>query len=287
MKDHHVNSTGIMFLRHQFIKESRRLKLYGRLNHNLFTTKQLLLPGITVDIGLKTKQAEFCLIRAPGVDEEYKIVINECKLWVRRVLFRETALRRVDNMLARGYIAKYPYTETRTHNFTIHRGSHSWTSQVPVSLGPKQPQRLFFVITDAESIDGAWENNPMVFPAAKYKLSQLEFKDLDSPLMYKPYKLDFDNEDCNRAYTDFVRIATDGIKTGRLPGITDMDFKGQYGIFALDNIPPNANIIISAKFKEEVPKNLCGIVFVQYDTYFTYNKYAEVQPAGYRPHRLQ
>ncbi len=282
MKDR-ADHPSFMLMRHQFIEGSRRLKLYGRLNYNFFTTKQLLLPGIDIDINLQANGAEFCLIRSPDVEEEYKMVINDCKLHVRHVLYRETALVKMNKLMSTGHIAKYPYTETVVHNLLIPAGSASWTSTYTLGFGPQKPQRVYFTITDVASVGGSWENNPMVFPAAKYKLCQLEFCDRDIPLMYMPYKFDFDKQDYGRPYSDLLRIATEGQKTGHSPGINANDFMGDYGIFAIDNIPHDTNMIIKARFKEVTPCHLCAMIFVQYESYYIQEKSGNIKGRSHHP----
>ena len=212
------------------------------------------------------------------------MVINECKLSVRRVLYRETMLSEVDKLMSTGHIAKYPYTETKVHLLSIPAGSTTWTSTVDLSLGPQKPQRIYVAITDHESIDGSWENNPMVFPASKYKLCSLEFYDRDSPLMCKPYKVDFDEQDCNRPYADLLRIATDSYKTGRCLGINSNDFMGDYGVFAIDNIPPDTRLTLNTRFKEATPAHLHVMVFVQYESYFIQGKSGHINPRSHHPH---
>jgi hypothetical protein len=59
------SSDALMYMRHKhFIKGSKRLVLYGRLNHNLFTTRRPLLPGISAEIYLKGSRNDFCLIQS-------------------------------------------------------------------------------------------------------------------------------------------------------------------------------------------------------------------------------
>ena len=267
-------------IRHRFIEGSKHIKLYGQLNHNLFTTKQLLLPGITIDIRLNGTNAEFCLIRAADKTDKYKVVINECKLNVRRVLYNETILNHVNKLMAKGYVAKYPYTETAVHTFSIPQGSTTWRSPV-FPIGPSKAQRIYFAIADSDCIDGSWECDPMVFPAAKYKLNYVQFYDNNEALMYKPYEPDFENENCSKSYAALIRIATDSLKTGRCPGIDINDFANDYGIFAIDKVLPTANMTIRARFKEATPELLLGLVFTQYDTYFAYEKSGAIKTPSY------
>ena len=264
--------------RHWTIAKSRHLKLYGQLTHNFFTTKKLLLPNIDVQIILKPNSAENCLIRTnemvfgSKVPDTYKIVINECKLVVRRAVFYEHIYRRVDRLLAMEIPAKYPFTMTKPFFFNIGKGFRSWRQSIP---GGGTPNRLYFVICDEDSINGKnWENNPMIFPAAHYKLSRLRFYINEKPLLDKPFEMDFDKNDYAESYMSLVQT-TPAFSTGKEIGIRGQDFAGNYGVFCCDNIRPDnsGELVIEVNFGEELPNSIIGVVFQQYDQCYTYSKH--------------
>jgi hypothetical protein len=276
------SNDAFMYMRHKhFIKGSKRLVLYGRLNHNLFTTKRPLLPGISIEIYLKGSRNDFCLIQSDKTDQKYKIVNNDCKLNVRRVQFREIILDSMDKLMDKGVIAKYPYTETKIHIFQVPKGAYHWKSLM-FGFGSLPPQRYYFTFVEAKSMTGDWKNNPMVFVMAKYKVKYVQFLNNGAPLLDKPYELDFENNTCNKAYTDFVRVATNGLTTGRVPGITIAQYMDSYGILAFDNMPMHGNLEIVTKFAEETPRSLIGLLFTQNDRYFSYSKKKDIMPPHHR-----
>jgi len=258
-------------IRHDYIAGSKRLKLYGRLNYNLFTAKRYLLPNVNISIDMTGNSSEYCLIRTKGITDKYKVVIHSCKLNVRHVNYRETFRNKVEKHLSAGGIARYPYTRTTLDTFQIPKGVTVWRSPT-FGLG-KWPKRAYFAICESEAVFGkSWEANPMIFPASEYKLNYVQFYNNGDPLLLNAYEPDFENKNCNKSYMSLVQTVRDSRKTDCEPSISCRDFVGQYGIFGIDSLPNNGVITIETHFKDEIPRGLNGLLFVQYETCFTIDK---------------
>ena len=264
-------------IRYQYIQGSRRLKLYGRLNHNAFTTKRLLLPNMSVKIEMNRTCPAFSLIRTPGAQDKYKIKVHSIKLEVQHVVYKESILELLNDH-SMNHVAHYPYTKTEMMRFEIPMGSSEHTS-LQYSIA-KMPKRAFFTVIEPESLNGRnWENNPMTFHAQHYGVNYVQFySDHNKELLHRPYEPDFENENANRSYTQLVRIASDGFHTGCTPGLTNTDFLGPYGLFAIDNLPKYGRLTVKVGFSKPTPRLLHGIIFVQDDASFTvHGKYGKVE----------
>jgi len=255
-------------IRYQFIDGSKRLKLFGRLNHNVFTTKRLLLPNVSVQIRMKRSSSAYCLIRTIGMPDEYKVVVHNCALHARRVLFKESILEKLKKYSTNN-IARFPYTKTSVIMYDIPQGMVTWRTPLQ-SAGPLA-RRAFFAISEPASINGNnWENNPMIFPASHYEVNHIQFySDHEDQLLHKPFKPDFANENANRSYAALVQAATDGFRTGCAPGLSCNDFVRQYGLFAVDDLQNYGAVNVEVGFKKETPKPLIGLLFFQGEDYFS------------------
>ncbi len=268
-------------IRHKFIKESKPVKLFGRLNHNVFTTNRLLVPNMTVQIKMRRSDDRFCLIRSDGVEDKYKIVFQSCKLNVRRVLFYDSILDQLRKH-AKNHVAKFPYTQTKMDIFQIPQGSSSMQTVAIEQNSTRLPKRAYFTICEAESINGnSWANNPMIFPAGKYGVNYVQFfSNYDNNILQKAYEPDFANNNTNRSYAAFVQAATNAFRSGQLPGLTCDDFQGQYGLFAIDKLSYSGDLSVKIGFKQPTPRLLTGVLFTQRDAYFTINGASGVMNDG-------
>ena len=260
---------------HQYIKESKPLTLFGRLNHNGFTTTRYLLPNTQVDIKLIRNPPEFCLIRKVGPKDKYKVVVSSCKLRVSHLLFHEPALDELSRALS-GRVAMYPYIKTTPFRFEIPVGTRMHRS-LSFTWGP-MAKNAYFVICDHDSLNGrSWENNPMTFPASQYKVNHVQFYCDNKPIMDEPYEVDFNNQNISRVYNELVQIVTDGHKNGKTPGVTYDDMLGQLTIFpAPQNLPYYGSLTVEVGFKKPTTKMLNGLLFLQYDANFTLSKSGEI-----------
>ena len=262
-------------VRHDFIAGSKRVKLFGRLNYNLFNVKRPLLP-CRMEIEMFKNSPEFCLIRSKGVTDEYKVVIHSCKLNVDRVVYRKDFLSEMKKLMSDGCVTKFPYTKTESHTFDIPKGTRIWRS-IDLLMPIPRPKRAYLVICEADSVYGNnWENNPMVFPAARHHVNYVQFYHTNTPLLEKAYEPDFKNMNCNKKYAALLKVATNAFKTGVVPGITPDDFVGMYSIFAIDTDLEHGDINIEIKFDQETSQALRGILFTQRDACFTMDKSGNV-----------
>jgi hypothetical protein len=261
-------SPNIVGLRHSCIGGSKPLKLYGNLNHNGFTTSRYLLPTVTADIVLQRNPPEFCLIRNKDIEDEYKVVISDCNLFVKHVVFHEDAMEQVQKALI-GRVARYPYTKMSMVQFDIPAGATMWRSN-PFFAGPK-PKQVYFAICDRDSLQGRnWENNPMIFPASHYGVNYVQFYSGDNDkIMHQPYKPDFENENIGREYYELLRQATENFKKRETIMLSSDDFAGQYGIFALQSMPDYGDLQVEVGFKKPTPCQLAAVIFIHEDSDFT------------------
>ena len=158
------NNTGFGNRKAQ-IARSREVEMMGQLNVDLFLQDRLLPPGVDFKIKLIPSKSAFNLLCANQANQanpqEYKSVITQASLFVRKVKLNPAVSLAIEKVLARGITAKYPFKRQSMKVFSIPQGQLSHT-QDNLFLG-QNPTRLFISMVDTEAYNGLWDKNPFHF----------------------------------------------------------------------------------------------------------------------------
>jgi hypothetical protein len=282
--------------RHAWIAKSKYLTLLGRLTDNFLTTKNLMIPNVPISIVLHRTPSHFSLIRTtvpttepptPPYTNTYKINIKNCTLIARRVKLNEPTFNHLESQLARGAAAKYSYFDTVARTTQISIGSDHWRGRN--MFNGRLPSRVLLGVCDhLGTIGSDWENNPMIFPSAHYGVNYIQFYADERPLLKRPYRPDFKNEDTSRSYIGLLEAAR-VLQTGSAIAINTKLFNGNYGLFGLDLAADGTNLTHTEKkgnfdieigfasnIKTRKDKTLCGFLIGEFPSICTIDKNCQV-----------
>ena len=147
--------------RKEKIARSREVEMMGQLNVDLFLQDRLLPPGVDFKIRLIPSKASFNLMCANQANQEFKSIITQASLFVRKVKLNPAVSLAIEKVLDRGITAKYPFKRQAMKVFSIPQGQLSHT-QDNLFLG-QNPTRLFISMVDTEAYNGLWDKNPFHF----------------------------------------------------------------------------------------------------------------------------
>ena len=128
----------------------------------------------------------------------------------------------------------------------------------------------------SDSMDGSWSSNPMIFPAAQYKVNYVNFYVDGRPIMARPYEPDFKNANSQRSYMGLLEAAR-VLNTGKEIAMDNNLFQICYGIFGLDlsadgsclTRTEHGILSVEVRFAEKTPKVLTGLLFAAFPSMLT------------------
>ena len=115
--------------RHAFIKKSKSVELIGPLHNDLFFQPKHLLNGVDMRVKLIRTKPDFCLMSATE-NAAYKIVIQDCSLFVRKVRVAPSVKRRNDSAAG----PPLSGTDTATHHHRLRQQQGIQRQLQPQSL---------------------------------------------------------------------------------------------------------------------------------------------------------
>ncbi|XP_019617759.1 PREDICTED: uncharacterized protein F54H12.2-like [Branchiostoma belcheri] len=144
--------------RANMIRESRELDLVGPLHVDLFFQDRYLLSKVDVKIKLHRAKHKFSLMSQGG--EQYKVVITEASVFLRKVNLLPTYQLSIESRLNKE-TAKYPLRRIKVKPFTISQGNHT-VSNDNLFLG-QVPKRVVIALVDNAAFQGSYGTNPYNF----------------------------------------------------------------------------------------------------------------------------
>ena len=219
------------------ISRSSEVEMMGPLNVDLFLQDRLLPPGVDFKIKLIPSKSSFNLVCAQANPQvEYKSIITQASLFVRKVKLNPAVALAIERVLDRGITAKYPFKRQSLKVFSIPQGQLSHT-QDNLFLG-QNPTRLFLAIVDTEAFNGLWNKNPYNF-----KTHDLNYVGLYLDGKQIPAKALTPNFDTNHYLRSYFGLM---MSLGLTPSCTSnigsnfidySDFANGYTIFGYDMSP--------------------------------------------------
>ncbi|XP_071503404.1 uncharacterized protein F54H12.2-like [Diadema antillarum] len=145
--------------RHAFIKKSKSVELIGPLHNDLFFQPKHLLNGVDMRVKLIRTKPDFCLMSATE-NAAYKIVIQDCSLFVRKVRVAPFVMLGHAKALEKG-TAKYPVRRVTCKVLSVPRGEMT-LQQDHLFLG-QIPQRIIIGCVNNKAFNGSYSHNPFNF----------------------------------------------------------------------------------------------------------------------------
>jgi hypothetical protein len=182
-------------VRHNLIKDSDSVEMYGPLHVDLFSQPKYLLPLVPIRIRLYTSSPEFSLMCTNSA-AKLKVEIQEASLWIRRVQVSPQVELAHARTLAMGHNARYPVRRGIVEQVSIGVGQRTITKDQ--FFGGKVPVRMVMVMMGNEAVHGSLTHSPWNFQ--HFDLQTLELSLNNEPVSGTPMALDFTKGLYMRAY---------------------------------------------------------------------------------------
>ena len=255
--------------RHSYFTDGRNVDLLGRLHADLFYQQKYIPNDVTLRIRLIRSPNNFCLMSSTP-NENYKIHISECKIYVRRVKISPSVFVAHAKALEYGS-AKYPIHRIICKTYTVPRGNLD-SCQENVFAG-QLPTRLVIGCVDNDAFNGNYEKNPFNFK--HYNMSQLKVYLDGQQQTVRPLELNFANSQYVTAYMSlFTGTGKQFEDAGN--GIHRDDYARGYTLYAFDltpdlseddhfNLVREGNVRIDMKFSVALPNTINVIVYAEFE----------------------
>lgn len=197
-----AGSNNGLFVRSQFIADSKILDLQGPVFHDFFQLPRYMLNQVDVKLKLYRSSPAFSLLSGEATPD-YKIDILDIYLLTRKIKVTPSVIYGHNEMLTQTN-AKYFYPKTETRIQSIFGGSTTfhWEN---LFQGQK-PSKVIVGFVKSASTSGNYITNPFDFLNCNATSICLYADGL--PVMGNPLKLDFNNgSSVTRAYTNLLILA--------------------------------------------------------------------------------
>ena len=180
--------------RHEICVKNNAFELIGKPHVDVFNVKKYLLPGVEIRIRLSRGKNAFSLM-CKNKNSDYKIVINEAKLFLRKVKVSPEASLAIEKRLKLSN-AIYPLVRTECKVFHIPSGTMTYT-QDNLFTG-QQPKRMTIALVDNVAYNGTYNKNQFSFD--HFNLNKLIVYIDGERVPWAELKLAYDNNQYLQAY---------------------------------------------------------------------------------------
>src|SRR5215470_9220857 len=203
-------------------------------------------------------------------NEVYKLLITECKLFVRKIKLSPSVFMAHARILQEGH-AKYPIRRVVCKTFTVPAGNLNFSHE---SLFTGQlPTRLVVGIVDNESFCGSYRRNPFNFK--HYGLTQLALYMDGQQQHIKPLDVDYDHGLYMPAYLSLFG-GTNKLFRDEGLDINRSEYPQGYSLYAFDltpdlaesdhfNLSKEGNVRLDAKFSRALLNTVNVICFAEFE----------------------
>ena len=255
--------------RRAYISGGKTVDLLGRLHSDLFYQPKYLPNDVTIRIRLIRSKHNFCLMSATP-NENYKINIKDCKIYVRKVKLSPSVFVAHAKALEHGN-AKYPLHRAVCKTFTVPAGNLD-CSQENLFSG-QLPTRLVIGCVDNDAFNGSYGKNPYNFK--HYNLNKLKVYLDGQQQSIRPLEPDFAHDQYISAYmTLFTGTGKQFVGEGNQ--IHRDDYAKGYTLYAYDltpdlgeddhfNLIKEGNVRVDMKFGVALPNTINVIVYAEFE----------------------
>ena len=247
---------------------SKEVEMMGRLHCDIFQQDRYLLSGVEMNLKLIRTPETFHLM---GDTDDYKTIITEASLFVRKVRLNPAIPLEHNTQLSRGSHAKYPVRRGVVTTFTIPQGNQS-INKDGVVLG-QLPRRLVVGLVSNKAFNGVMGSSPFQFQP--YNLNYLTLYVDGEQYPSKPLTPDYVTGQYLRAYMSLFE-GTGMMNADRGHGINRGVYKEGYVLYAFDLTPDMAegghvdpikhgSLRMDIHFKAALTQTVNVIVYAEYD----------------------
>lgn len=255
--------------RHAFFAEGNTVDIMGRIHADIFYQQKYLLNDVTMRIRLVRNRNNFTLMSSTP-NENYKISITDCKIFVRKVKLLPSVFVAQARALE-GATAKYPVRRVICKTFTVPTGNLDCSHENIFS--GQLPTRLVLGCVDNDAFNGSYEKNPFNFK--HFNLTQLKVY-MDGQQHYvRPLELNFDARQYITGYMSLFS-GTGMHYSDEGNGINRDEYGQGYTLYAFDltpdlaeadhfNLIKEGNIRVDMKFSAPLANTINVIVYAEFE----------------------
>lgn len=271
--------------RNKYIKAGVEVEMCGKIHSDIFALSRHLLNGVDLKIKLIRSKNPFCLM-SPEAGADYKVIITNCFLRVRKVKVSPSVLLKHASLL-RMESAKYPLRRVECKSFTISQGNLSHT-QDDAFLG-QIPKRIVMGIVDTDAFNGSFKKNPFNFKNCGLNSVGVYLNGEQIPT--PPLNLKFSSTSEGKIIQGYYSLLTGmGMLSGDrgLP-ISREEYGKGYTLFAWDMTPDlssdydhfcdlnKGNVRIELKFESALTNTVNVILYGEYDNILEITEQRSIQ----------
>ncbi|KAJ8029813.1 hypothetical protein HOLleu_29306 [Holothuria leucospilota] len=266
--------------RSRFTNGSKEVELIGRLHSDIFCQEKYLLSGVDLRLKLTPSKDSFVLMSS-GQDPEYRVMLQQVSLFVRKVKIAPSVLIAHAKALDKD-TAKYTVRRVQTKILSVPAGNFS-LNEDHVFLG-QLPKRIVIACVDSDAFNGSYTKNKFHFKHNKINNLALHYDGVQIPT--KPLKPQFDMDDgAAHSVRSYFTLCTGTHKNYRdeSVGISREDYPAGYTLFAFDltpdlsdgghfNLVKEGNLRLEMNFAEALPRTINVIVYAEFDNVIEIDK---------------
>ncbi|XP_066297290.1 uncharacterized protein F54H12.2-like [Branchiostoma lanceolatum] len=269
--------------RTQFTQRSNVVDMVSPLHIDMFFQDRYLINNVDMKIKLQRSKNQFCLMSSE-VNPNYKVVIMEAALFVRKVKLSSSYRLSIDNQLVRAS-AKYPIRRVEVKAITVPRG-HLTTSTDNVFLG-QIPRRVVVTLVENTAFQGSYATNPFNFH--HFNLNYIGLNIDGETVPHKALTPSFaEGAFVKSYYTLFGPTEKLGRDTGN--HISREDFDKGYAFYGYDltpdlctsgqghfNVVKHGNVRLELHFAEALENTVVVLVWAEFENLIEINNHRNVQ----------
>jgi hypothetical protein len=259
--------------------------MVGRPHLDFFAQTRYLLPAIDVRLQLHRSPEKFYLLcDAAGVANEYRFVITQAKLLVKKCTILPQILSAHLRHLDAGSRACYPLRSVEMKSYTLPQGTVQNTNENVIN--GLLPDRLIVALVPTIAVHGGYDQNPFGF--GNCGLGSIVVSANGDQVYRQEYQVNFDQNQCVEPfYYLFEALGVGPFSEG--PHITLDEFKNGKTFFVFNIrdikedfcVPRYGNVRIDLKFHTATPYGLTvllhtdnqGVLYIDKNKAITFKDY--------------
>jgi len=260
-------------VRHNFIAESRSVKMCEMMHTELTSLDRYLVPGLDMTFVFSLNDPGFYLQTLPGDTTKYSIDFEDFYLSFDRILLSEHIDKAIESKL-KSKNAIYPVHRGTLRTKQIPANEHNalWQSMYTGSL----PETVTICMIDSKAFNGDKEKN--IFNFQHFNLESIVLRVNSQSVPGQPLVCDFGKDEAIRAYRHFFDNV--GVNNSNNPSLmTYEDFLKGATIFPFDltpdkcalfhgHIKQNGGIELDIKFKSALTTGITILALCSYTDRF-------------------
>ena len=274
--------------RASWAEDSKTVELVGALRLDFLSHPKYLIPGVDVRIKLTRASDDFALSYKTGdpepPDGTWKVKIEKAVLNVRRVKVH-SAITKAHELGLELQNALYPYTRSSIMDFSIPKGTASYTKDNLFSSS-LLPKLVVIGMVSGSSFNGTLRNHSLSF--RHFDVTRVDLLRNGQSIPYRQgYQLDFSTNTYVESYFRSILQSMNAINNSNSsPGIYSGNWQNGETFFVFNLAPDfdvkerqtvkDSNLRLELSFKTSLPHPINVIAYSVYDATLQITKSREI-----------